>query len=417
MAQVIRPQNRAEFMNKLIEPYSQEYGNPNTVFSEPFKPGQPEINRAYEISLKGETDKDFSIGIKDIDEAVMYYFNNVLKLSVVQNNAKLQVPILYGTPENWKGVQSDGYYRDGYGKLMAPLLMFKRSSITQNRELGNKIDGNVSRNVQLFERNYSRRNVYSNFGILNNRSMEKEYVVCITPDYVTIEYTCMIWTYFIEQMDKLIEAVNFSSRSYWGDPSKFRFYSDIETFEDSVTYDVGEDRAVRSSFNIKLSGYLIPKTVNAEVAAMNRVYGASKVVFGLEVADTPEQFQVTAQKPVSQQKGTVAAADSINRVVTVNSFNTFDPTVITYLNTNKEVIGTFVDSATVMFSAWLAAPSSMPATNVNNFMFSCNGQLIEHAAIVSFTQSGTSSYLVINPSVLGYSFESTDLVVSVGKFA
>jgi hypothetical protein len=137
----------------------------------------------------------------------------------------------------------------------------------------------------------------------------------------------------------------------------------------------------------------------------------------LEVAETSEQLQVTAQKPVSQQKGTVAAADSINRVVTVNSYNTFDPEIVTYLNTNKEVVGTFIDQATVKFTSWLAAPSSMPATSIDNFIFSCNGQLIEKSAVVSFTQSGGFSYLVINPSVLGYSFESTDLVVSMGKFA
>ena len=419
MAQGVRPTNRKEFMNKLVQPYSQEYGNPNSVFSEPFKAGQPEINRAYQISLAEDTDKDFSIGIKDIDEAVMYYFTNVLKLTVVQNNSRIPVPIMYGTPENWKGVQLDGYYRDSFGKLLAPLIMFKRTSITQNRGLGNKLDGNASKNIQLFERPYSRRNVYSNFSLINNRSMEKEYVACVTPDYVTLEYECLIWTYFVEQMDKLVEAINFSSRSFWGDQSKFMFYSDIEAFEDSITYDVGEDRAVRSSFKLKIDGYLIPKTVNAELASINRIYGASKIVFGLEVAETAEQFEVTKQKPAAKQMGTVAAADSVNTVInqTINNYNTFDPTVVTYLNTNKEVVGTYIDAATARFSTWLTAPTTMPATSVDNFIFSCNGQLIEKSAVISFTQSGGFSYLVIDPTALGYSFESTDLIVSMGKFA
>ena len=48
MNQVTRPQNRKEFMNKLIVPYAPEYGNPNTVFSEPQKLGQPEKNRALD---------------------------------------------------------------------------------------------------------------------------------------------------------------------------------------------------------------------------------------------------------------------------------------------------------------------------------------------------------------------------------
>lgn len=191
--QVVRPENRKEFMSKLIGPaYAPSEGTVQKPFSEPTKLGQPEQNRAYEISERKDGDKDFTIGIKDVDEALMYYFNNYLKLSVVQNNAKLTVPIIYGTPENWKSVQRDGYYRDQNEKLMAPLLMFKRSSITQNRDLGYKLDGNQAHNVQLFKKSFSKRNVYSNFGVLNNRVPETKYVVSATPDYITVEYECIL---------------------------------------------------------------------------------------------------------------------------------------------------------------------------------------------------------------------------------
>jgi len=162
----IRPQNRREFLDSLVTPYDTEVGNPNIIYSEPFKPGQPEFNRAYEVSMKDVEDKKFSIGIKDIDEAIMHYFTDVLKLSVFQNNNKVNVPIIYGSPEKWKSVQRDGYYRDGQSRLMSPLLMFKRESMTQNRTLGNKLDGNRVQNVQLFKKNFSKRNVYDNFHIL-----------------------------------------------------------------------------------------------------------------------------------------------------------------------------------------------------------------------------------------------------------
>jgi len=282
--QSTRPQNRREFMDKLVVPYDAHYGNPNDVFPEPFKAGQPEQNRALEISLKNDIDKDFSIGIKDINEAVQYYFSDVLKLSVVQNNTRVPIPIIYGNEENWKGVQADGYYRDNNSKLMAPLLMFKRTNITQNRGLANKLDGNNPRNVQVFEKTFSRRNIYSNFNAINSRLPEKEYVVAVTPDYVTVEYSCIIWTHFIEQMDKLIESVNYASRTYWGDPSKFQFYSSIDSFQDVTTFNTGEDRLVRSNFTLTLNGYLIPDSINKSVSAANRVYGISNLVFGLETS-------------------------------------------------------------------------------------------------------------------------------------
>lgn len=417
MAKSVRPANRREFMNKLVKPYSKEYGNPNEVFSENAKAGTPEINRAKEISLRDDKDRNFYIGIKDIDEAVMYYFNNVLKLSVVQNNTRIPIPIIYGSPEVWKSIQADGYYRDGYSKLMAPLLVFKRTSMTQNRNLGHKLDGNVVRNLQLFEKGYDKKNVYTRLDALQPRAEKKEYIVSITPDYVTIEYECIVWTHFIEQMDKVVEALNFASRTYWGDTNKFQFYTDIESFEDSITYEVGEDRAVKSSFTIKLNGYLIPDSINKELAVQNRVFGVSKVVFGMEVAGSIEELESAVGKPSAKRLSSVISADSTNIIVNQNVQGAFDASVVTYLNTNKESVGTFVDPVTVSFGSWLVAPSVLPATSIDNFVFSCNGQLIEKSAIVSFTESSGSSQLVVNPTILGYSFESDDVIISMGKFA
>jgi hypothetical protein len=415
MNQVVRPENRREFMNKLVKPYYPQVGNPNDVFSEPTKLGQPESNRAKEISVKNDEEKEFYIGMKDLNNAVLYYFNNVLKLSVMQNNTHLPVPVLYATPENWKSVQNDGYYRDQKGKLMAPLIMFKRSSTTQNRTLGNKIDGNVARNVQLFEKSYTSRNNYGNFTVLNNRAPQKEYVVAITPDYVTVEYECIVWTYYIEQMDKLIESLNFASRSYWGDPGRFQFYSSIETFNDDLTYEVGNDRAVKCTFNLTLNGYLIPDSLNKSLAGSNRYYGASQILFGLETASTNEQQKENMRKPEAKKISRIMSADSINNVFISGGIS--DAT-ITYLFTNKQVVGAFVNSTTVTFpQSWATAPSGIPANNIDNFSFFANGQFIEKTAVVSFVDNlnGTST-LVINPTVLSYSFESTDLILGVGKF-
>lgn len=284
--QQVRPQNRQEFMDKLVVPYSQEYGNPNIIPSEPFKPGQPEINRALEISLKGDTTKKFSIGIKDIDEAIMFYFKNVLQLSVYQNNNQVPVPIIYGSPEKWKSVQADGYYRDNTSKIMAPLIMFKRRSVEQNRALGNKLDGNKVNNVQIFKKAYSRRNVYDDFHLLQNQKLEDEYIVTVTPDYVTLTYDCIIWTNFVEQMDKLVEAINFASNSYWGDVSRFQFLTRIDSFEDALAYETGEDRLVRTNFTLNLNGYLIPDSINAYLALLqNKTYNLCKIVFNTETVN------------------------------------------------------------------------------------------------------------------------------------
>jgi hypothetical protein len=270
-------------MNKLIIPADKQYGNPNLIYSEPFKPGQPEFNRAYETAFEPTGDKKFSIGLQDIDQAIMYYFTNALKLTVYQNNGTVLVPIIYGSPEKWKSIQRDGYYRDGAAKIMSPLLVFKRSSVVQNRTLGNKLDGNAAKNVQLFEKAFSRRNIYDNFNVLQNQKPQKEYVVVVTPDYVTVSYTCIMWTNFVEQMNKLIEAVNFASNSYWGDPDSFQFLTKTETFTDAQIYEQGEDRLVRTEFDLTVNGYLIPDSLNAYLAQLSaKTYNICKIVFTTE---------------------------------------------------------------------------------------------------------------------------------------
>jgi hypothetical protein len=327
------------------------------------------------------------------------------------------VPVIYGTPENWKSVQLDGYYRDSNGKLMAPLIMFKRRSVTQNRNLGNKLDGNLVHNVQTFQTRFNKKNFYSNFNVLNNRVPESKYVVSITPDYVTVDYECIVWTYFVEQMDKLIEGLNFASRSYWGDPNRFQFYSSIESFEDSVTYDVGENRLVRSNFTLSLNGYLIPDTVNKKLANTTIYYGVSEIVFGIETTSGMEEFTVRTSDNATATIKSVTLTDSINNVNNIT--NVIVPAeVLTYLNTNKSVTGSYISPQSASFAAdWLVAPTQLSPTSINNFDFFINSTYIERVSITSWSTDGLgNSILIVDTGSLGFGFNSDDLITAIGKF-
>jgi hypothetical protein len=413
--QITRPTKRKEFMDKLVTPYMETIGNPNEVFSEPQKLGQPETNRALETTLRGDTDKDFHIGIKDFDEAVKYYFDNVLKLSVLQNNTNVMVPTLYGNQENWKSIQLDGYLRDKNGKMMAPMLFFRRTGLTQNTSLGFKLDGNQVHNLQYFQTKYNKRNSYSNFNVLNSRNPETKYVVSVTPDYVTVEYSCVVWTYFVEQMDKLIESLNFASRSYWGDKERFLFYVSIDSFQENLEYLSGTDRAVRNEFKITLNGYLIPDSINKKMANATRTFGVANLVFGLETAISPDQNILNMNKPKARTLASIAANDSINVIVQSG----IDTSVIAYLVNNKQIQGSYVSSTTITFPrSWAPAPTGFPANSAGNFTFFVNSTLVDPNAIVSFVDNNNNtSTLVVNTTTLGFVFDSTDTLYAIGKFA
>ena len=424
------PKNQADLSQESINAPYLDNGKPisSTTFSK---------NRAEDISSRGDSTKDVSIGLEDIDTAVLYYFENVINPTVIQNGQRIAVPIIYGSPERWKSVQADGFYRDASGRLMVPLIMIKRNSISKNRSIGNKLDGNKAHLYQVVGERYNNRNIYDTFSLLNNRIPPKQYYISAVPDYVTITYNCIIFTDFIEQNNKIVEAVEFASDSYWGNPDRFKFRANIDSFNTTTLLESGQDRAAKTSFDITLNGYIIPDTVNKDLAvASSKFFTKAQAVFVLETIQTttvenkaPNAAAASAAEATVEQiivtstpksaMGSSTPVDSYNVSITNNTnINVAESGVLTYLNTNIEVTGTYVNSTTIRFAReWLIAPSPLPTTSVDNFVFFCNGQNIEKSAIVSFTQSVGLSTLVINPTVLGYSFESTDLILAIGKFA
>lgn len=246
----------------------------------------PLENRGNRVSVKDDNVKQFTIGLRDIDETIVYYFNNVIKPSVIQNSTKKNVPIIYGSPERWAAVQKDGFYRDKNGKIQAPLIMYKRDSIEKNRSLGNKLDANSPNNYGVFKKSFSKKNVYDRFSILNNRDKVDEYYGVIIPDYVNLTYSCIVFTDYVEQMNKIVESINFASDAYWGDPEKFKFRAMIDNFTTVTELNQGEDRKVRTEFQINMLGHIISDSINAQLNGQNKFYTKGKVSFTTETVDS-----------------------------------------------------------------------------------------------------------------------------------
>jgi hypothetical protein len=403
------PKNQSEVTQQAINPpYLANQGKPisETAFSK---------NRGTDYSMKNDTVKDISVGLEDIDSAIMYYFEKVIKPNVVQNGQQIAVPILYGSPERWKSVQADGFYRDNSGRGMVPLIMFKRENIEKNRTLGNKLDGNTTHLYQVVGSKYNNRNAYDQFDILNNKVPSEQYYISAVPDYVTLTYTCIIFTDFVEQNNKIVEAIQWASDSYWGDPARWKFRASIDTFATTTLLENNTDRAAKSTFSIKVNGYILPNSVNKSLAiAGSKFYTTSQVVFTMETATSVETL--TTSKPKTAGGAVAGSADSYNVNVTYNGIS---EAAATYLNTNKTVLATTVTTSTATFpNGFAIAPTPLPATSVINFTFFVNGQLIEPAAVSGFTDNGNgTSTLTVNTTALGFSLSATDEVVGIGKFA
>jgi hypothetical protein len=410
------PKSQKEISNNQVNPYvnpenGNTLGNPNipSDFRQftPTDQNGVDFNRSEKLSFNGDTIKPFSVGIQDMDEAVFYYFEKVIKPFVIQNGVRIPVPVIYGSPEKWKSVQKDGYYKDKNGKIMNPIIMFKRNDITPNKSTYNKLDANHPNLYTSWQKAYNPKNSYSNFNVLTNRVPVKQFVVNVVPDYVTVVYSFIVQTYYMDQLNKIVEAINYASDSYWGDPERFKFKARIDGFGITTELNQNDERVVRSTFNLTMNGYIVPDNIQKDLTALKKYNSRAKIIIGLETVDSIAQ---NIPKPLNSSPIFI---DNQSNVI-----NYIEPIVLIYLNTNIQKLGTFINSTTVNFnSGWLIAPMGLPPTSLNNFSIFINGQFVEQAAIVSFTESGGVTTLVIDPTELGFSIDPQDEVIAIGKFS
>jgi hypothetical protein len=173
---------------------------------------------------------------------------------------------------------------------MAPLIMFKRNSIEKNRSLGNKLDGNYPNLYGVMKKKYDTKNFYSNFNVLTNRVPEEQFYAVTIPDYVTLTYSCVVYTYYVEQLNGIVEAINYASDSYWGNPQRYQFKAAIDSFNTVTELPQDNIRIVKSTFDIKLYGYVIPNTLQNNVSSLQKYRNKAKLIFSLETTNDPLVF-------------------------------------------------------------------------------------------------------------------------------
>ena len=282
------------------------------------------FNRGEQISRNSPAVKDdvknLSVGIMDMDSAIMYYFNEVIKPEVEVNKEKVKVPCIYASPERWTTISKQGFLRDKKRQIITPLIVFKRTGMERNDDIPiDKLDANKPRNFYSFEKKYSHHNRYDKFSVQKGLTPGREYYNVAMPDYVTLSYEFIIWTSYIDQMNRIVEKINYSDGAYWGEPGKMRFRTRLESFSDSS--EVDGERLIKTTFSVNLYGYILPETFNGQTTTQKFLTNKKLIVrenvdttlvddkgdVSLPVgADTPAsgKFSISISKPLTFRQGT-----------------------------------------------------------------------------------------------------------------
>lgn len=408
MAQVRKPipKTPAQEVQDKIVPYELAGYGKEPMVSKP--------NRALKVSQKGTREKNFSVKLIDIDTAVLEHIKNNIKPTVYSNTELIDVPVIYAYPERWVAMQKEGFLRDVSGKIIAPLIVVNRTDITKNRNVGRNLDGNLAQNVHVFERQFTNKNAYDNFNVLNNRQPVKEMMVVAHPDYVTITYELNIYADFVEQSNRILEAVQYSENSYWGDKNRYYFRVNIESFPTTVQYAAEEERTVVSKIAMKLHGYLIPDTINAYLSHDMSYVSKGQVIFN-EYAVDDLIIPVNVKKPKTINVNPLSPP-----IITPASF----AAVSQYLNTNNSALAivTSTNQATLYGKQIMVAPDPLPPTGKSQFIVLVNGINTE-PNFFNLQQVGNDIVFTFNTSLSGLGFElnlpsnpNPDSVLIIGKF-
>ena len=391
----------------------------------------PKENRARQIKRSDDTFKNIHVGLQEMDEAVVYFFNNVIKPRVLENGILIDVPLMYGDPEHWAQIQTRGYMRDAKNKIIAPVVMYRRTSMSRDDSVPiDKADRNL---VHVYPRKWSdEHNKYDRFSLVHNIRPTYEMYNIVIPDHVIISYECVIWTSFITQMNKIVEQMNYWEGSYWGDDDKFKFKAKIDSFDQSVDVDTDKGRLVRSNFSLELKGYLIPEVAN-DLLTTQKEFTKQQIILDTETeVDVLAMSQVDplAQKIMITTKTQPATGtnQTINDLINQKFAQLIGGqqflrklSVYSTLTTPGATIVTGSGDSVVSYPNVYTAsvPSNMQPylfdTREDDFLVFVNGQYMEHDAFV-IQQSGSSFVVTASDGSLGYSLESTDEIVVWGKF-
>jgi hypothetical protein len=306
-------------------------------------------NKALDVRRDTDTKKNFTITLLDIDTTIIDYLDKVINLGVIDSGTSVKVPILYGNPERWKAAQVDGYFRDINGKIQLPVLMFKRGSFNKNESL------------QTFNRyltypvitKFTEKNKYDRFSLMNNSVAPVHQIHAVTlPDHIKIEYEFMVWTEYVEQMNNIIEKINFASDDYWGDPQRFKFRVSINDYTHTTEVSTDKDRMVRTNFSLSVYAYLLPESFEDRKSTVQKSLTPRQIKITSETVESSAQMNVI-KKSIDKQSNSNPANPyyRIGNVMSANNETWEFPTPTIDTETSTTLSGEILSQIRQSYSA------------------------------------------------------------------
>lgn len=257
--------------------------------------------RHREVRRDKDKVRSFGVTLYDIDFAVKSFIDKKIQLKVEDNGEYIDVPTIYANAEKWASIQKDGFLKDKKGKTLAPLITFRRSGVSIKSEMRRNKVANEYHMAYVMRQKYNNVMPYDKFSNLYHKNKSNEFFLTPIPDYVDITYDFIIWCEYQNQLNYVIENFIYFAGQSFGDKNHFKFATNMDgvTIEDSNA--TGQDRLVRSSFQLLVHGYLLPKEVAMQTTT-KRIVGPNKITLVDRAVsnDFFDDYNRITYKPINQ---------------------------------------------------------------------------------------------------------------------
>jgi hypothetical protein len=361
-------------------------------------PLRKDLNRAEQVKVTKQDLKQ-SVSLYDIDYAMMSYLEETALPKLDDNGKSLSIPVIYGNSERWKGAQRDGVFRDNKGRIQLPLMMIRRNSISKDESMP-MLNRHTSYPTVT---KWSKDNRYDRFSLIGSAAKPKYELYNITmPQYVEVNYQCMVWTSYTEHLNKVIEQLQYTG-TFWGDKDKFKFKVILSDFE--IINEVGEgtERINRIEFSLSVKAYLLPEKFDGE-NTIKKSFSTKRVVMSTEV-------DVTGNGRLEGLLTTPSAYYDNKDLIDFLSLN------------NSKVVDGGINIATFTGVKLIQAPAQLSGVITSGLTYEGNSYDIKlyingvryyqttHFTVTSYTNNTLT--LALSP---GFSVDSGDEITITGKF-
>jgi hypothetical protein len=316
------------------------------------------------------------------------------------NGKSIKIPVIYGNSERWNGSRRQGVFRDAKGKIQLPLMMIRRTSIAKDDTMP-MLNRHVS--YQGITK-YSKDNRYDRFTALGGNIKPKYEVYKITmPEYVEVSYDCMCWTSFTEQLNDVIEQIQYTG-TYWGDKEGFKFRTSVGEF--NVVNEVGEgtERINRIEFSLSVKAYLLPEKFDGE-SPIKKSMSTKRVVVSTETDVTGNgrlEGMLTTPSPYYDNKDLIDFLSLNNSKVVQGGVNTATFTAIKLIQAPAQLTEVITSGLTYDGKSY---DIKLYINGVRYY------QTSSHFTVTSYTNNTLT--LTLSP---GFPVDSGDEITITGKF-